>query len=594
MKNNKFSILIRVFILIVSCAAFYQAMACSGSAAPTASLPNIYNDEPITISAPDANGFVTVTGGADSVGASTVVILGVSEAASSSISLLQLCDALVGEAYATTCSSDLPVCPTLDSDNKCHVSSDSDGAFTTTVPATTSDQITISYLDPTDCTEVTVGVASVSSNIISLPIEAIGVVKHPSLDYVYVLGNDADGDAEILKYDTEAGTYETYIIDLGEAASKLDSFIDHNSNFYLVVSTSEHLLLAPIDSEGAVDQDQFVSALSGEGLPIPRLVYLFAVNKEYNATLDTCISASMFDGEETSLEFTRIFFGSEDALYYVDFVDTWTNSHDYYSSEPNYYTLNTVDLVPSSVTAITGTGAVRARLVFLKVLSVGSVEGVIRFSDTDTEANYYAVFNKANYNNCDYSLDLSFAEELQYVDLGTSAIDPIFAYGQASNGVAIITVLKQAENQLLFVDPFVSEDGLMQCLTSGAIDLPNTGDTDASDTSDCASKYVGDAEATSSAFIGQDAFSDVTVTDIVFTMALLNSEDEMELFVLGSNNSGYDFVIAGEGDSLLKNTDSQINALTPMGMDQAGPYIYIVDKGNAGDNTSNLIIYEML
>ena len=591
MKNKTASILIRVFILILSCAAFYQAMACSGSAAPVAVIPDPYADDPITISAPNADGYVTVTGGEDSVGASSVVILEVSEATSSSISLLKLCDALVGEAYATTCSSDLPACPTLDSDNKCQVSSDSDGAFTTTVPASASDQITVYYLDPTDCSEVTVGTSLVTSNVMALSTEAVGVEAHPTLDYLYILGNDEDGVAEILKYDLDDGTYITYIIDLGDAAVKLHSFSDANNNFYLIVKTSEHMILVPVESAGEIDQDQFVTILGSDLMSIDALKFLHSTTKQYDATTDTCVSASLFD-DLTNATFTRLIFGVEDSLFYVDFDDNWMDSHDFHSSDPSYYVLNKVEIITNDVLDITGTEAVNSQIALFKVLSTGSVDGVIALSDGDD--NYYAVFNLAVYDFCAPAFSLGFDEDLMYVDLGTSANTPRFQFGLASNDTVVITALKRAEEQLYIVNPFVTDEGEMQCLTNGAIDLPTTTDSTTTDSSDCAGKFIGDAVVASNSYLDDADFADLEVTDISIVQSFLNSKDKMELFVVGANNSGYEFIVTSDTDSLLKNTDSQINVLTPTDMSQAGYYIYIVDQGNASDGTSNLIIYEML
>lgn len=128
--------------------------APSGSLLPQASLPPPdYQDEGgITVSAPDANGVVTISAGEDSVPQDGTVIITVGST-NAGISSDDDEDEDASDENGG-CYDKISQCPQLDSKNRCQQIPDADGSFTTTVSATVAATITVAIVDQHSCSEV--------------------------------------------------------------------------------------------------------------------------------------------------------------------------------------------------------------------------------------------------------------------------------------------------------------------------------------------------------------------------------------------------------------------------------------------------------
>ncbi len=134
-----------LFVFIIAM-TFLSSCSTTNTEAPSASLP-LPSVDSIAITAPDSNGYVVITGGEDSVPASSDVIMQVTDASTSLI--------LPNQAvlFSSVCPTTVTVCPTLTTDNKCRTLSDTNGYFSTFLTASASSQIAITYFDSSSCEE---------------------------------------------------------------------------------------------------------------------------------------------------------------------------------------------------------------------------------------------------------------------------------------------------------------------------------------------------------------------------------------------------------------------------------------------------------
>ncbi len=115
-------------------------VGCGGMSAPPVSLPTPVTGR-ITISAPDADGNITVTGESNSVTASSTV-LAENETVTASL-MDHIISAIISEAYATPSTSDNS-CPSVYSGTgyQC-TTADAEGAFTLTIAGSAGDSISV-------------------------------------------------------------------------------------------------------------------------------------------------------------------------------------------------------------------------------------------------------------------------------------------------------------------------------------------------------------------------------------------------------------------------------------------------------------------
>lgn len=185
---------------------FFFLSNCAGttgsSALPQAIIETADNDSgTIAISTPDAStGYVVVTGTEDSIPSSSTIIVELGTASTASLLLDKVQNYIFPKALAEEPSckigdenlSDIPQCPELSATNKCKYTPNSDGSFTLQVPATTTQSVSISYVN-TDCEGVkVVNEQDVPQNVTALQLEIRDWTSFDATQTVYFLGNHID------------------------------------------------------------------------------------------------------------------------------------------------------------------------------------------------------------------------------------------------------------------------------------------------------------------------------------------------------------------------------------------------------------------
>lgn len=138
--------------VVIFISGLLSLQACStgstSGASPVASIP-LPEEGTITVSNPDSSGFSLVTGSADTVPDSAIVIVQISATSAFNFNVPSTLKNLVNPAYAaeSSCSSDLPTCPDLSADDECQFTANEDGSFAFQVPADAGTEITIGYID---------------------------------------------------------------------------------------------------------------------------------------------------------------------------------------------------------------------------------------------------------------------------------------------------------------------------------------------------------------------------------------------------------------------------------------------------------------
>ena len=202
-KKLYFSVAIGIFILGI--------VGCGGMSAPPVSLPTPVTGR-ITISAPDADGNITVTGEDGSVSASSTVL---AENESVTASLMdRFLSAFVSKAYATPSTSDNS-CPSVYSGTgyQC-ATADENGAFTLLIAGSAGDSISIALIDPSTG-------ALLSDPLTRSVPDDIFAFSNPVVDLAVPMGDDYVGylvvltqgsdvtDHDLLLYDPSTGSSES-------------------------------------------------------------------------------------------------------------------------------------------------------------------------------------------------------------------------------------------------------------------------------------------------------------------------------------------------------------------------------------------------
>lgn len=225
-----------------------------GSALPQASIPAPADDcgesgssSCVTISSPDSEGFVTITGAEGAVPASATIEI----RTSSSTSLLKWLDHLSTKAYATTCESDLPECSLSGATEDCHTTADSDGSFVVRIEAEVDETLSITYFDPDTCDKSEAFEESVTSDLVTLEFEGVTLAYNQSIGIGYVLGYNAS--TNIIKIATLSISEEEIAVSASTTLESLEGtplFMDKLSSAekFLIQTTNNAVLLAEGDS----------------------------------------------------------------------------------------------------------------------------------------------------------------------------------------------------------------------------------------------------------------------------------------------------------------------------------------------------------
>lgn len=181
---------------------FLALSACGttgGSALPQSSLPppNECDDDCITVSSPNTEGQVVVTGSAGAVPNSALVLVKIESGSTSFLKPFHMLDSLIPSALAQgLCSSDVPECLEIEPgfEGICQLIAEADGSFRATLYASEEQSLKISYLDPESCEEVTRVENRISelvvANLIPLPLRGFHLAMVD--DQLFVFGTKGE------------------------------------------------------------------------------------------------------------------------------------------------------------------------------------------------------------------------------------------------------------------------------------------------------------------------------------------------------------------------------------------------------------------
>lgn len=556
-------------------------VACSaggGSASPQANIPLPSNDDPITVSSPAATGYVTVTGNSSAVPNDAIVIIEVVSSTSHFDFDLAFPDLIPSAYAATSCSSSLPECPTLNDDDTCRGTANEDGSFTILVPATTSDSLIISYLDDeNNCSEVEAYGAEISDNIIALSFDVVAATYDSTNGLLYLLSSTSA--AGVVAYDVESGESQTLDISLSGAPEHIRLVQDAAGHPYAVIQTSEETTISSFVAGASVaditvDTKTFVDS---SDVAIADLDFLSAFNFTYSYDDDTCLDSSVFSTDG----YVRLFFQSEGMLYVLEMTDGFTNV-DTESLSASH------NLAPRGISmsfgALTDIGLITSNQVpGLEEVSVTSSHEayVVSIGDEGSEAEYVVVRQDAGGDYCSSSISFS-SGTTEILHLGT-ATEPDMSVSSVTD-VGVVLSFLDINNQALSLVNLDGND--LACAVSGELLF---GDAEADSENSCFEDYDSSLGLS---FTTDDL--DVSNVAGVFTFI---SEDPLasEIFLLGGDNGASDFIVS-DGTTESSYETEVVSLIHPVAIEDdsdSNNRLLLIDAGLSGDNSSNLVIYEL-
>lgn len=377
-QRTVYTISFLLLLILTSCGgagSILGGTTGSGSGAETqASLPDT-----VDISSPDEQGLVTVTG-TKAVTASTTVIITVQNSSTSlNFSLDPVLDFIVPSAHAQssceTVTSSIPNCPSLSSNNKCKATADENGSFQIKVPATTSQTISVNYLDSTSCEEVSV-LESFRINNNSPTLNMLAETMALDTDYglLYIGGwPEESTDSPLVVYDIDTKSEVTannisfdLITDI-EIITQFDSYktlllsgVSGLSSFSRTTDEDDLSAIEGVSFKtlvGTIVDDSGLLATAGDlsNITFYQLIahdhlqdyrsFDFQTTYNYDAATDTypnCYSGlSVSESDTSETTYTRAFFTSDSQLFFHEYVDTIENTDiTYFDSTQKTITLS--------------------------------------------------------------------------------------------------------------------------------------------------------------------------------------------------------------------------------------------------------------
>lgn len=567
---------------------FSSCLSTSNQALPQASLPIPSNDgsEGIEIAAPNSAGFVVITAPADTVPDNATVVVSVGSSTSFLINwakyrYAQVCDLLIPSAQAssTSCTLDIPECPSLSSEGECQDTAAEDGSFSLQVEADDDDRITVSYINPTSCEEVIIiEEQEPNDDTIDLGINAVSFVTDPILGISYILGSDEEGNNTIVTVDVgNREILDTQTVSATGTPENLKVFFDHNSSAYFVMETSRFISVGPVPTDGTIDESTLVEILDPDGNALFNASYLTALSFDRSASSATCPNSSLFSEEEqmsgTGL-YTRLYFansGSSSAtLYFYDYLNapddvdpTFASTGSSGISQVRVSELEILfpdmsDYLITSIRHLGGHGYTDSSLFML--LSV--------LDRTSSETKYYVIKTDSvdAYDFCNGSISIPPEKRL---DLGLLSDDLdskeiLNLFNEDENDYQdFLTILDRENQELVFVN---LDDLAIEATVSF---LPDEGTYSFEDRD-------GASESGNYAFTG----------DVELFLPIQRDDSELEIFFTGSDFTGSDFFGPEiTGPSILEPESSTLYTLSPIQAehDSSNNQLIVLDRGLLGD-----------
>jgi hypothetical protein len=600
--------IVRIFILFFVLVLSYGSMSCgsttSSSAAPQASIPLPSNDDPITVSSPNSEGFVTITASIAAVPNDSIVVIEVTDAIETSFldsNLEDLSKQLFAAAYAqTTCTSALPQCPELSAD-QCQVTANADGSFTTQVPATADQGVVVSYLDvDNSCSETQAYGANVNSNILALDFEVTDYAYDEDDAFIYLLTEEGTTNPEdesttnLVVYDIAGNSLVYMDFEGAGELSRVELVSDHNATQYLVIESNPNLYIGEVvpSSDGATIAYEPKLILDEDGATLGDASFLGMESFTYGDS-DTCVSASLFDSTSTEdMIYTRALFHSNESgssvIHVLEFVDDLSDVDTSYVNNDGNFILRDLSLdfgTFSNVSSFDSTTSTRQ--VYRMEFATGYVYSLVSVEDSSTGDKVFALAQKERSDDyCSDTFTFS-SSETTMVHLGTvdtSAYDYNFYDSTAGGDAFTFSFVNRSDKSFSMLH--VSDDAGLTCLTDGEVVLE---DGTADDDNECSSIYD------SSAGWGFD-FSEASIESLNSVYIFSDSTAaSTEAFLMGYKHAGSAFFAADGGESSLK-PDDQLSVINPLGIsyDETEHRFIVIDSGNDSDTSSNIVFYDLL
>lgn len=558
-------------VVIISWGMAQCGATTGGAAAPQSSIPLPDAQDPITVSAPDADGIVRVTGSAGAVPNNAVVVVEVGVATTSSLGA-ELCVAKVDEIFKTECTSALPACPSLDSDNKCQDTAADDGSFTLQVPAGVDDNILVSYLDPDTCAETTAYTVVVTENVRSVPMDVADVFYIEDTDTLIFFGSTEDDDAALIAYNlSDSSSFDNSLDPIAGVPLSIDYFEDMSAVEYALVTTSEGISIANEVQYDTAAVSGFHEVYDGGGYPLSNGQYLDAYLTSYGSSVG-----------ETKVN--QVFFYQNDSFQIIEFGDDIDDLGLGTITSDGRIQAQTL---PAHFTIIEDSfdGFTSEDITTFSYFRFLGDEIVLVLGFEYAAETWYVVLKRAySYREAaGDSLDFT-AADTDMIVLGSTAggvfVDLVEGYSSEQEPYAL-TVLKIVEQD---VSVIILEADTLSCFDDSVISLAD---------------YEGDDENNECVTSGgedemQVAADDVDTSGVLVTDVLIDADHYGELFVVGGSNLGSRF-ITQHGTTSLFETDDTVNVITPIfaGYYLTGNAMIVVDVGNTDDNVSNIVFYEL-
>lgn len=558
-----------IFILSV-CFVFWGIAQCGvgGSAAPQSSIPLPSAQDPITVSAPDADGLVRVIGSTGAVPNSSIVVIEVGVTLDAALSLPE--NTL---NFRTTCASDLPECPSLGAENKCQYAASEDGSFTLQVPAEADENILVSYLDPDTCAETAAYTVVVTNDVVGIDMEVVNVLRPSATDPLFLIGYTESGDKISAVYDLVSGNLSTSsLVELEGMFRGSAYFKTDNEVFFLVMETTE----------GAIVSDQVDTDTGEVGL----------LRKVLDDDGNTMTSTDYLATNVTSYTYgdvdypvNQIFFYYDQAFRVFEFGDDL--SDEYLGSETAEGDIETQTITTSfPIVEATFSGFSTADITSFPF--AGFLDGVlVLIMGFEHEGQTWYVALKHEYAYTDiYYYEMNFnADDTEMIVLGQEEtgvfVDRVAGYGSASDDPQALSILKLGKQDVTLLD--ITGETLV-CFDDDVVFLFDY----AADDGDNGCVANGGTDEI------QVASDQVDTSYVLLTDVLFDSENTGEMFVVGDENAGSGFITQHGAASVFETTET-VSAIHPiyLGYDPTGNAMIVIDGGNADDGSSNIIVYEL-
>ncbi len=357
--------------------------ACSGgNALPQASIPPPANScssgsstSCLTVSAPDASGFVTITASAGAVPDSSTVEVRVSSSVSR---LLKMLDAFSSPVSAATCASSLPECSADGSTEDCSLTSNDDGSFLVRIQASLNDTVSVVYLDPDTCGTSEAYESVVSHDFVPLSLEAYTLGYDYKTDTGVVFGvNETTSQNQISSFTESSGvvTVDTAVdVDISGTPVSLAVIPNSSGMFFLTDAAAGFLpdggsiLEVMEEASSVIDVPSSQEVQFGFNYPVSGADFTIANGMD-------CLSPSTYAGSTID----RLFFPSTSNILSVEAFSP------FFVYDPVHDTsLKIADYDFNSSTSI------------LKDLDMESVEKIY-ISSTGKEGYFVALFSDGFY-----------------------------------------------------------------------------------------------------------------------------------------------------------------------------------------------------